>query len=311
MPVSKKVIFIVGPTGAGKTGISIKLAKKINAEIVCCDSMQIYKNLDIMTGQPASRQMSLAAHHLFGIKNPTEDFSVAEYRKLALKKIKEIQQKGRDVIFVGGTGLYVQVLLDGLFLSPKKDLKFRKRLYAQAEKYGIEKLFEKLKNIDAVAARLIHPNDLRRIVRALEVYKLTGKTISELKTQSSGGIFGLYPTYIFCLFYKDRNLLYDRINRRVDDMFKKGLVKEVQSLSRFKFGMTASQALGLKQVQSFIKGEYDLEKAKELLKLDTRRYAKRQMSWFRRDKRIKWIPLDCYNNISSVVSELKNMIENP
>lgn len=292
--LSNQVIFLVGPTGAGKTEISIKLAKKIGGEIVCCDSMQVYKDLDILTGKPTPRQMFLVPHHLFGIKRPTEDFSVAEYRKLALKKIKEIHSRNRMPVFVGGTGLYMQALLDGLFFSPAKDLRLRRKLQAQAQKYGSRRLYAKLKKIDPVAARAIHPNDGRRIIRALEVYSLTGKTISQLKLGSSGGIFGLYPTRIFCLFYKNRNLLYFRINARVGQMFKRGLVAEVKKLLSRNLSMTARQALGIKQVQRFLQGNCSLKEAKEQLKTDTRRYAKRQLSWFRRDKRIKWVALDSH-----------------
>lgn len=300
----ERVVFIVGPTGTGKTDISIRLARKINGEIVCCDSMQVYKSMPVLTAQPANRQKACVAHHLFGIIPPTQNFSVAAYRRLALAKIKEIHKKNRTPVFVGGTGLYVQALLDGLFSSPAKDITLRKKLEVQADKYGSRWLYSKLKKIDPASARIIHTNDLRRIIRALEVYKLTGRTISQLKLDSKGGIFRLYPTYIFCLFYKDRNLLYERINERVENMFEKGLVAEVKKLARLDLSLTANQALGIRHIKDFLDGKYDLETAKQLLRRDTRRYAKRQLSWFRRDKRIKWFALDSHRSVDKVVGNL-------
>lgn len=286
------VIFITGPTGTGKTGISIKLAKKINGEIICCDSMQVYRGMDILTAQPSKKEVLAVKHHLFCIKRPTENFSVAQYRKLALAKIKEIHEKGKIPVFVGGTGLYVQALLNGLFYSPKEDAKLRKKFQAYAEKYGGCKLYAKLKKIDPLAARKIHPNDIRRIIRALEVYELTGKKMSEAKKATSGGIYGAYNIGLFCLFYKDRGVLYNRINQRVDKMFQAGLIDEVKRLLNLKLSKTASCAIGIKQIKGFIEGKYNLEYARDLLKKETRRYAKRQMSWFRRDNRVKWIALD-------------------
>ena len=296
MPIKKsiKVVFIVGPTGAVKTQIAINLAKKIDGEIICCDSMQIYKGLDILTGKPTAGQMSEVPHHLFSIKNLTENFSVAAYRKQALKKMKEIHGRGKIPIFVGGTGLYAQALLDGLFSSPQRDLRLRKKFQGQAAKYGARYLYEKLKKIDPQAANIINANDLRRIVRALEVYSVTGMTISQLKLNTSGGIYKRYPTCILCLYFKNRFLLYGRINQRVERMFSQGVVDEVKKAISIKLSMTASQALGIKHIKDFIKGKHGIERAKELLKLDTRRYAKRQLSWFRRDKRAKWVPLDGY-----------------
>ena len=286
------VIFIVGPTGVGKTAVSIKLAKKIKGEIICCDSMQVYKGMDILTAQPSKKETGIVKHHLFRIKDPTEDFSVARYRKLALKKIKEIHKRAKIPVFVGGTGLYVQVLLDGLFSSPGEDVCLRRRLYRYAGKYGVFKLHERLKKIDSASAAIINRNDLRRIVRALEVRKLTGKTISELRKSTKGGIWGLYEIDLFCLFYQGRAKLYERINDRVDEMFGKGLVSEVKKLSKLKLSKTASQALGIKQALDFLENRCSLDEAKASLKKDTRRYAKRQLSWFRRDKRIRWVPLN-------------------
>ena len=301
MPISKsQVIFLAGPTGAGKTALSIKFAKKINGEIICCDSMQIYKGMDILTAQPSAKEFSAVSHHLFKIISPTRNFSVAQYRKLAVKKIKEIHAKGRVPIFVGGTGLYVQALLDGLFSSPKEDKTYRKKLSLEAEKCGTAILHKRLKKIDPEAAKAIHKNDLRRIMRALEVFHLTGKTISELKKSSRGGIFGLYKICVACLFYKNRDLLYKRINKRVEVMLKNGLIEEVKGLSKMKLSMTAQQALGIKHIRNFIDGKCSVVEAEELLKRDSRRYAKRQLSWFRREKRTQWIALDGEKSLDTI-----------
>ena len=303
--VTDKVIFLVGPTAAGKSEIAARLAKEIGGEIICCDSMQVYKNLNILTNMPSAEQMALAPHHLFGIKKPSQIFSVAEYRKSALRRMRQIHKKGRIPLFTGGTGLYMQALLDGLFISPSRNVKLRRLLQRRAAKYGAAKLHRELKKIDPAAAKIIHPNDLRRIIRALEVYKTTGRTISELKkSETTGGIFGKYRVFIFCVYYKNRDLLYEKINSRVEQMFKKGLVHEVKKALKIKISLTAGQALGLKRVGDFLEGKCGLDKAMELVKLDTRRYAKRQLSWFRRDKRIRWIPLDGCRNLNEVVDLL-------
>jgi len=317
MPVKKsqvasykpQVIFITGPTGVGKTAISVKLAKKIKGEIICCDSMQIYKGMDVLTAQPKKEELSNVAHRLFCIKKPTQDFSVAQYRKLALKEIKEIHKKGKIPVFTGGTGLYAQALLDGLFVSPPEDMILRKELQDYAKKYGSKKLHDKLKKIDPVSADNIHTNDLRRIIRAIEIYSLTGKTKSESKLATSGGIFGKFNIFLFCLYYKKRNLLYDKINSRVDEMFMNGVVKEIKQLVKLNLSKTAAQALGIKQIKGFIENRGTLEYAKEELKKDTRRYAKRQLSWFRRDKRFRWIALDGFKGHKAIVAMLVNVIK--
>lgn len=309
-PPVKKVVFLTGPTGAGKTEISIKLAKAVAGEIICCDSMQIYKDMDILTAKPTRRQMSLAPHHLFGEKSPASEFSAAEYRKLALKKIRQIHERNKIPIFVGGTGLYAQAVLDGLFSSPSKNLRLRERLYKKAGASGGQWLYDRLKKIDPVAAGAIHPNDVRRIIRAIEVYETTGMSISQQKSSSTeGGIAGLYPVHMFCLFYKDRNVLYQKINQRVQQMFAKGIVREAKGLLRRNLSITAAQALGIKQLKGFIEGRCSLTEAAELLKRDTRRYAKRQLSWFKRDKRAVWIALDDFKNTNLAAKALINAIK--
>jgi tRNA dimethylallyltransferase len=282
------VYFLIGPTASGKTKLSIELAKKLNAEIISCDSMCVYKHMDILTSKPAPAERKKVPHHLIDIIPPAKEFSVADYRNMALNKIEEILSRRKTPLFVGGSGLYVKAVTDGLFPSAEKDLKFRKKQEALAKKYGKAYLYKKLKKIDPSRAEKIHPNDLRRVIRALEIYHTEKKRPSELKVNTEPlkydfKIFGLQL---------DRNQLYKNINDRVEDMFKKGIRDEVRRLSRKKLSMTARYALGYKEVLDYIKGKYSLEEAKQLLKKNTRHFAKRQLTWFRPDKRIEWVAAD-------------------
>lgn len=288
--MSDRLIFLVGPTAIGKTEISIELARLVNAEIISCDSMKVYKGMDIGTSKPDKSQLKEIPHYLVDIIEPSEEFSVAEFRKLALKAIEELLGKGKIPLLVGGSGLYIKVLVDGIFEGPSTDRKLRERLKQEAEEFGAEFLYGRLKLIDHDSAAKIHPNDLRRIIRALEVYEKTSTPISRLKSDTRG-LTGKYELKIFGLDM-DRKSLYKKIDRRVDLMFEKGLLDEAKRLIGQELSLTASQALGYKEAFGFLKGEYDLEEAKMLLKRDTRRYAKRQFTWFRRDGRIEWILLD-------------------
>ena len=278
------VYFLVGPTASGKTKLSIKLAKKLNAEIISCDSMCVYKGMDILTSKPSSADRNRIKHHLIDIIPPTREFSVAEYRSMALQKIEEILKRKKTPLFVGGSGLYVKAVIDGLFPSAEKDLKFRKRQELLAKKYGKAYLYRKLKKIDPDRAGKIHPNDLRRVIRALEIYHTEKKKPSELNRNTEPlkydfKIFGLAP---------ERSGLYKNIDDRVEEMFKKGIVGEVKKLSNKALSMTAGKALGYSEVLGYLKGKYSLEEAKELLKKNTRHFAKRQLTWFRPDRRILW-----------------------
>ena len=279
------VYFLVGPTASGKTALSLKLAKKLNAEIVSCDSMCVYKGMDILTSKPPMGCRKKIRHHLIDIIPPSREFSVAEYRRMALQKIREILKRGKIPLFVGGSGLYVKAVIDGLFPSAEKDLKFRKKQEAIAKKYGKAYLYRKLKRIDPVRAANIHPNDLRRVVRALEIYHTEKKRPSELK---AGTEPLKYDFKIFGLLV-DRNELYKNIDDRVEEMFKKGIVNEVKRLSNKKLSQTAAKALGYNEVLGYLKGKYSMEEAKELFKKNTRHFAKRQLTWFRPDCRITWL----------------------
>ncbi|MBN3038304.1 MAG: tRNA (adenosine(37)-N6)-dimethylallyltransferase MiaA [Candidatus Omnitrophica bacterium] len=285
--MKKKVICLIGPTAVGKTDVALSLARKLGAEIISCDSMQVYKSVKIASAKPNRAQRRSIPHHLIDIIPPSQEFDVARFCSLARKAISAIHKKDKIPLLVGGTGLYLQALLDGLFKGPGQNPDLRRKLYSQAEKYGCAYCYKRLKRLDPQAACAIHPHDLRRIVRALEVYLLSGKTITELKKRSHG-LKDRFDCYLFGL-QRNRNLLYQRIEKRVESMFRRGLVAEMRRLKRRKVSKTAQSLLGYKEVLGFLNGRYSLEEAKRLLKLDTRRYAKRQLSWFRREKGIRWI----------------------
>jgi len=286
----QKIIFLVGPTSIGKTETAVYLAKKLNAEIISCDSMQIYKGMDIITSKPRASLRKKVIHHLIDIIPPTRAYNVAKYRREALKKITEILKRGKTPLFVGGSGLYMSILIDGIFGQDPENNSIRKRLYAQAKIYGNQYLYKRLQNIDPEAALKIHPNDAKRIIRALEVFESTGKPISYLQKHRIG-LGKDYEVKIFCL-NMERGKLNKRIDGRVEKMFSRGLVSEVKRLLKSRLSKTASYAIGIKELKGYFDGLYDLEEAKRLIKRNTRLYAKRQLTWFRKDKRIKWVNID-------------------
>jgi len=300
--IKKRIIFIVGPTGVGKSEIAVQLAKRINAEIISCDSMQIYKKINIISQKPSWVTRKAVKHHLLDIISPREEYNVADYQKQALLKIKDILRKRKVPLFVGGTGFYTSVLLDGIFEDGTKSNKTRERLYRQAEKYGKKKLYARLIKVDPEAASRIHPNDLRRLVRALEVYETAKIPISELQKKRKG-IAEDFDVRIICL-NRDRGELYKRIDLRVDRMFRQGLVAEVKRLLRLKLSRSASAAIGIKEIKGFLNGQYDLAEARRLIKRNSRHYAKRQLTWFRRDKRVKWINIKRRESVRDIAKGL-------
>lgn len=285
----KSVMFIVGPTAIGKTAFSIKLARHINGEIISCDSMQVYKGMEILSQAPKLTETKKVRHHLIKFLSPQKEFSVAAFRKKAAKLIDDIIRRKKIPIVVGGSGLYVKGLIDGLFPSPPADMRFRKKMYDYAARYGSAHLHEKLAKIDPDAAHLIHPNDARRVIRALEIRHSTGKTMTELKNNTRA-LSERYSIKIFGLT-APRKEIYLNINNRVDKMFASGVIDEVKKLLKKKLSRTARTVLGFKQIASYLKGEYDFEAARELIKRNTRRFAKRQLTWFRADNRIKWFDI--------------------
>ena len=301
------VVFILGPTGAGKSNFAARLAKKIDGEIISCDSMQVYKGMAIISQQPPSELRKIIPHHLVDILNPSKKWDAASFVETARKAAGDIIRRGYIPIFVGGTGLYARAFIKGLFPSPPKDEKLRKALYDEAKRRGKSKLYKRLMNIDPDYASKIHSNDLRRIVRALEVYKLTGEPISKHHSETKG-IENKYKTLIFILT-RDREELYKRIDERVEKMFAQGIVKEVKRLRKKKISKTAKAALGFKEVNGYIKGEYGLEEAKELLKKNTRHYAKRQLTWFRKEQGARWIELGTEKQNAFLVNAMAGEIK--
>lgn len=285
-----EVVAIVGPTASGKTALSIDLAKKYNGEIINGDSMQIYKGLDIGTAKITEEEMEGVPHHLLSFLEPTDSFSVADYQKLVRAKIKEIQLRGKLPILVGGTGLYVQaVLFDFQFTEEQVDDEARKAYYAELEKLGPEAMHAKLATLDPKTAETIHPNNTRRVIRALEMIELSG--ISKASEAQNRGEIPLYNHLIIGLGQNmDREELYDRINRRVDIMMEKGLLEEVKGLwQRNIRGVQSIQAIGYKELYEYLDGKCSLEEAIENLKQNSRRYAKRQLTYFRNKMDVQFL----------------------
>lgn len=284
-----KVIVICGPTASGKTALSIQLAKQINGEIISSDSMQIYKEMNIGTAKPTIEEMDGIKHYLIDFVEPNQRYSVAEFKKDAEKAIEEILAKGKTPIVVGGTGLYVDSLIYGIeYQDIELDQKYRQELEERAEKEGLEKLYEEAQKIDSQAMEKISPNDKKRILRVLEIFKATGKNKTEQEIESrKKGV--KYDYKVFAINW-DREILYERINKRVDIMIEQGLIQEVELLlKKYDKFPTAMQGLGYKEIVEYLEGETSKEEMIEKIKMETRRYAKRQITWFKKNKQTIWI----------------------
>lgn len=302
-----KVLAVVGPTASGKSALAIELAKRFNGEIICCDSMQIYKQMDIGTAKPSDDEQKQVVHHLFDFADPMYSFSCADYIPLAQKVVEDILSRGKLPIFCGGTGLYLDRFLSGSeFEETETDEKFRREMEAFALEFGNEALHEKLREIDPISADEIHMNNVKRVIRALEIYKTSGRTKSEIDRESKM-VEPRYESIQIGIKYEDREVLYDRINRRVDLMMEAGLLSETKDLldaGVFEKNATAAQAIGYKELIGFFKGEKTLVEAVEELKMATRRYAKRQMTWFNSHGNVHWLNAD-----GKTFSELSDMAE--
>ncbi|MBE3092666.1 MAG: tRNA (adenosine(37)-N6)-dimethylallyltransferase MiaA [Chloroflexi bacterium] len=288
------LLILLGPTGVGKTDISIKLAQKIpDIEIISADSMQIYKYMDIGTAKPDKSVLNTIKHHMIDIVDPAENFDVIQYSKLAAKIILDVFKRGKIPILAGGSGLYISSIINPLFTGPDRNIEYRKTLGEEAKIHGKKYLYDRLSTIDPISASKIEPNDLRRIIRALEVYKSTGKTISYLQKKSSNNNAKI--NYQIIGFKRNRENLYEVINLRVDKMIKDGFIEEVKMLrdKGCKENLNSMQGLGYKQINKYLNGVYSKEEAIDLIKIETRHYAKRQMTWFKNKiKNIEWIDLD-------------------
>jgi len=294
---------IIGPTCSGKTKLSLKLAEKLNSEIISADSRQIYKLLDIGTAKPTENELAKVKHHFVDKLKPDESFNVSKYEEEALRIINELHQKDKVPVVVGGSGLYIKALIDGIFNEVDTDEDFRQQLLAEREKFGNEYLYEKLIAVDKVSADTMLPQNWKRVIRALEVYHLTGEPIWKFHAEHKREVdieflqFGLNW---------ERELLYDNINSRVDKMISTGLVDEVKSVlsSGFSSELNSLNTVGYKEIIAYLKKEYDLERAIELIKRNTRRYAKRQMTWFRKDDRIKWFKIDKEEDLEKIAESI-------
>ncbi len=300
-----KVIVICGPTASGKTSLSIEVAKKIDGEIISCDSMQIYKEMNIGTAKPTVEEMQGIPHYMLDFVLPSERYSVADFKEAATDRIEDILKREKVPIIVGGTGLYVDALTKNItYPEIEIDLEYRKQLEELIKENGLESLYEEAKKIDEKAMQTISKNDKKRIMRVLEIYHQTGKTKTQLESESR-----LTPPpyeYIVFAINMEREKLYERINKRVDIMIDQGLIEEVEALTKkYEEFPTAMQGLGYKEVVSYLKKEITKEEMIEKLKMETRRYAKRQLTWFRKDENIKWIdglaPLE--QNIQCILEE--------
>lgn len=304
----QKVIVICGPTASGKTALSIELAKKINGEIVSCDSMQIYKEMDIGTAKPTLEEMQGIKHYMIGIISPNERYSVADYKKDAKKAIREILNKGKVPIVVGGTGLYIDSLIYEIeYQDIEFDKEYREHLEKEVKEKGLEELYNEAKEIDPQAIEKISENDKKRILRILEIYHATGenKTEQERKSRQKEVEYD-YKVYALNM---DREKLYDRINKRVDKMIEEGLIQEVEKIyKKYNDFPTAMQGLGYKEVVEYLEGKLTKEEMIEKIKQETRRYAKRQLTWFRKNKQTIWLDVGkntIQNNIEIILEGLK------
>ncbi|MCH5300232.1 MAG: tRNA (adenosine(37)-N6)-dimethylallyltransferase MiaA [Ruminococcus sp.] len=303
-----KVVSIVGPTASGKTRLSVEIAKKLNGEIVSADSMQIYKGMTIATAAPTEDEKQGIKHHLMEFLSSDKNFSVADYVELAHKAIYNIHKADKLPIVVGGTGLYVDSLLNNIkFTDNSSDIKVREKYTEMLNEYGVSYLLDKLKEIDNISYnRLSKEINAKRIIRALEFYEVTGKTITEQNINSKQD--SPYNVIKIGLTCRDRELLYNRINKRIDIMLESGLLEEAEKVLNSDLSETAKKAIGYKELIPYFSGEQSLEECIETLKMNTRRYAKRQLTWFRRDEDINWLYIDEYDSFEDLLNTALKII---
>ena len=297
-----KLVVILGATASGKSKLALDLAELFSGEIISADSMQVYKHMDIGTAKPSRAERAAIPHHLIDVVEPDEEFTAASFRQEASRRMEEIRARGRNPFVAGGTGLYIRALTKGIFEGPEGDKTVRDDLLREAQLYGRASLYEKLKEADPVSAERIHPNNLRRVVRALEVYYLARRPISDFHREHA---FAERPyDTLFIGLEKERARLYEDIDQRVDEMMERGLVDETRGLLEMGYSpdLKPMGALGYKEVVAFLKGETTLEEATRLIKRNTRHYAKRQITWFRKDPEIRWFPPE---ERSGIIGEVK------
>ncbi|MFD1018273.1 tRNA (adenosine(37)-N6)-dimethylallyltransferase MiaA [Thalassobacillus hwangdonensis] len=305
------VVCVVGPTAVGKTKLGVEIARRFDGEVISGDSMQVYRGMDIGTAKVTDEEMMGVPHHMIDIKQPYESFSVAEFQERVTRHIEEIHQRGKLPVIVGGTGLYIQSVIYGYnFSDDKRDPEVSRKIEQEIDEKGIEYVYRQLQEIDPEQAEKIHPNNSRRVVRALEVYRTTGKTMSELKAEQESE--SPYHPILIGL-EMDREQLYERINHRVDLMMVEGLREEVQKLIAAGYGDAQSmKAIGYKEFLPYFNGESDLEETLDLLKRNSRRYAKRQLTYFRNKMDVQWYtidPAEYHEKFQTILRDLAGMIE--
>lgn len=303
----EQLLVIVGPTAVGKTALSIDLAKKLSGEIISGDSMQVYKGMDIGTAKITEKEMESIPHYLIDIIYPHESFSVADFQHKARTLITEINHRGKLPMIVGGTGLYVQsVIYEYQFSEAQKDHSLRVELEEYAEEYGNEALHQRLKSIDPITAERLHPNDVKRVIRAIEIYELTGKPMAEFQQRAPES------PYELCLLglTMERSVLYDRINHRVDLMMEQGLVDEVKRLLEegYHKNLQSMQGIGYKEMVEYLEGTISLDEAVELIKKNSRNFAKRQLTWFRSMKDIAWLDMTNPGDRKELVENIRTFV---
>ena len=311
--MKKRLIVITGPTATGKTALSVALAKAIDGEVVSADSMQIYRSMDIGTAKVSPEEAAGVPHHMVDIAEPGEDFSVSRWVDMAAEICEDVFSRGKVPIICGGTGLYIDSLLSGrdFAAAPEEDPLLRYRLSEEYDAIGGEAFREKLREIDPQRAEKLHPADKKRLTRAMEVYLLTGETITA-HDERTRALPPRYESSRFALSYENRDALYERIDRRVDIMVEQGLFREVEQLlsSGLRPGSTAMQAIGYKEPAAYFAGELSREEAIDKIKQESRRYAKRQLTWLRRDKELNWIYRDAHPDSTVHVAQVLKLWEN-
>jgi tRNA dimethylallyltransferase len=309
--MKKPLIILTGPTSVGKTETSIQLAKAVNAEIISADSVQVYKQMNIGSAKITAEEMDGVPHHLIDVLEPDEPFHVERFKRMAMEAMDKIYQKNRIPIVVGGTGFYIQALLYDIdFAQAKEDMAYRMELEELATKHGAIYLHDMLRNVDSISAEAIHPNNIKRVIRALEYFKETKTPISAHNEQQRQN----ESPYRFAYFVlnDERDKLYERINQRVDKMMETGLLEEVKSLQAQGYGrdLVSMQGIGYKEIYAYLDGECTLDKAIEQIKLDTRHFAKRQVTWFKREKDVMWINKDNFGyNGDKILDHLLSIVK--
>lgn len=306
----KPLIILTGPTAVGKTEASIDLAKAVDGEIISADSIQIYRYMDIGSAKITKEEMRGVPHYLIDALDPDEEFNVVVFQKLALNAMEQIYQKNHIPIITGGTGFYIQSVLYGIdFDKTASDSAYREELMQYAEIYGAQALHDKLKKVDPEASKAIHPNNIRRTIRALEYYYQTGEKISNHNAEQRKKT----SPYQFAYFIleRDRNILYQRINRRVEQMLEKGLIEEVEKLLSmgYKRTLVSMQGLGYKEAAAYLSGEITYEQMEEMIKQSTRHFAKRQLTWFRREPETEWIQMEAYPEPEQLTNALLHRLQ--